>query len=126
MSEVSYDLISINGYAIPDVKKGTLSINKNPKFTEYENELGGKVIDVIEDTMLAGTVSYDGLLEADVVALNSAIRLVSTLTIYNPYTGLTKTFTALITQSPAEKIIHDEYANAWATGFSFEEIGGIA
>lgn len=125
MSNTSYDLIEINGYAIPDVKKGTLTINKNPKYTEYENEVGGKVIDVVSDSMISGSVAYNGLLQSEVQAINAAIRLVSTMTIYNPYTGMTKTFKALVIQDAAEKIIHDANANAWATGFSFEEIGAV-
>ena len=118
-----YDLIQINGVNIPDVKKGTLTVSPNPKYEEYDTEDGGKVIDVIEEDMISGSVSYSGLTQSEMQTISAAIRLVSTMTIYNPFTGMIRTFEAKILKNPAEKIIHDAYANAWTFGFEFEEIG---
>ena len=121
----SYDLISINGVSLPDVRKGTISVQPNPKYTEYDCEDGGKVIDVIEQDKIRGTVSYDGLLQSQITTIMAAIDLVSTLTIYNPLTNNTKTVLALILVSSVEKKIHDGRANAWSFGFDFEEIGNV-
>ena len=118
----SYDLISINGVSIPDVKKGSLSVAPNPKYTEYDGEEGNKIIDVISTDKIKGTVSYSGLLQSELQTIYSAIDLVSEMTIYNPLSGLTRTFMALILIGEPEKIIHDANANAWTFGFDFEEI----
>lgn len=121
----SYDLISLNNYALPDVTagKGTVTITPNPKYTEYECEDGGKVIDVINDTLISGTVEYSGLLQTELAAISSHMHLVSTMTIYNPLTGATKTFTALCLVGEVTRLIHDAGANAWTYSFTFEEIG---
>lgn len=121
----NYDLIAINGVSIPDVKKGTLVIAKNPKYTEHETEDGGKIIDVVEEDMIRGSVEYSGLLQNQISAINAALTLVSTLSIYNPMTGSVKTFEALIVPGEMQKTIHDDRANAWSFGFTFEEIGSI-
>lgn len=117
-----YDLISINGVQAPDVKKGSVSVQRNVKYTEYEGCLGNKVIDIIDESRLKGSVSYKGLLQEELQTLATAVRTVSVFTIYNPLTNQGKTFTALILEDPSDKIIHDEEANAWSYGFSFEEI----
>lgn len=128
MSSTSYDLISINGTAIPDVEagKGEVTVQDNPKYKEYETEDGGKVIEVIAEDKLKGVVSYSGLLQSAVQSVRNAISLVSTLTIYNPMQGQTKTFQALILPGAVTKLIHDEGANAWTFSFDFEEIGDAA
>lgn len=123
MSSTSYDLITINNVAAPDVKKGTVTVLPNPKYNEYDVEDGGKVIDVISEGPIKGTVSYNGLLQSEIQALAAAINLVSTMTIYNPYSGAARTFTALINITAGDKIIHDDRANAWTFAFDFEEIG---
>lgn len=119
-----YDLISINSVDIPDVKKGTLTIAPNQKYNEYETEDGGKVIEVIAADMLKGSVSYNGLTQSEMQTISAAINLVSQMTVYNPFTNNTKTFTALITVNQSDKILHDATANAWTYSFNFEEIGG--
>lgn len=125
MSEISYDLISINNVPAPDIAagKGTLTILPNPKYNEYEVEDGGKVIDVIAEDKIKGSVSYNGLMQSDIHAIMAVLRLVSTMTIYNPFSGMPRTFTALITVTTCDKIIHDGRANAWSFAFDFEEIG---
>ena len=119
----SYDLITINNTAAPDVKKGALVIQKNPKYTKYECEDGGSIVDVIEQHMLKGSVSYNGLFQSEAQSLSAVLEVVSTLEIYNPMTGNTRRFLALITPHEMQKIIHDSGANAWTFGFDFEEIG---
>ena len=123
MSNTSFDLISINGTALPDVKKGELSIQRNPKFTEYEGEDGGVIVDTIEEHMIKGTVSYSGLLQSEAQSIYAAVRLVSTLELYIPMTGNTRRFQAKVLPQPMTKIIHDGRANTWTCGFEFEEIG---
>ena len=118
----SYDLISINGTPAPDVKKGGVTIQRNVKFQEYEAMLGNKIIDIINETMIKGSVSYNGLTQAELQTLAAAVETVSVFEIYNPLTGNTKRFTALLLEDPSDKIIHDDRANAWSYGFSFEEI----
>ena len=123
-----YDLLSINGYDLPDILagKGGVDIQPNPKYDTHDVEDGGKVIDEIEESedMIMGTVTYNGLFQAQISAINSHIRTVSTMTIYNPLTGSVRTFQALITRQPLSRIIHDDVANAWTFSFDFEEIGG--
>ena len=118
----SYDLIAINGVASPDIQKGTLSIAPNQKYTEYEGEGDNKVIDVIGETRLKGSVSYSGLFQSQIQTIVGSFSTVSVMTIYNPFTGSQKTFTALIVLDEAPKIIHDGVANAWGFSFTFEEI----
>lgn len=120
-----YDLISINNVDVPDVKKGTLSITPVDKYEEHETEGGGKVIDEIAKKLLTGNVSFSGLLQSELQTLDTALDTVSTMTIYSPITGNTKTFLALIVRDSMNKIIHDANANAWSWGFSFEEIGDV-
>lgn len=125
MSSTSYDLISLNGYSLPDVMagKGEVSVRPNPKFKEYEAEDGTKTLDVQNETMVIGTVGYNGLLQTEVSAIYSHLSVVSTMTIYNPATGATRTFLAKIIPSETSRIIHDAVANAWTFSFDFEEIG---
>lgn len=123
-----YDLLSINGYDLPDILpgKGEITVQPNPKYDTHDVEDGGKVIDEIEESedMIMGTVTYNGLFQAQISAINSIVRTVSTMTIYNPLTGSVRTFQALITRQPLSRIIHDGIANAWTFSFDFEEIGG--
>ena len=117
-----YDLISINGVPAPDVKKGSVSVQRNVKYEEYEGSLGNKVIDIIDESKIKGAVSYTGLMQEELQTIATAVTTVSVFSIYNPLTNQEKTFSALIIEDPSEKIIHDEDANAWSYGFSFEEI----
>ena len=121
----SYDLIALNNVSFPDVKKGEVTVGRNDKYNEYETEGGGKVIEPISQGKLRGTVSYDGLLQSEAQTLDSALDIVSEMTIYNPRTGNTRSFLALIIPNDMTKIIHDANANAWTFGFEFEEIGDI-
>lgn len=123
MSSTSYDLISINNVSVPDVKKGTLAISSIDKYEEHETEGGGKVIEIIAQGKLTGSVSFTGLLQSEMQTIYAAIETVSQMTIYSPFTGGTKSFTALIVLDESQKIIHDSVANAWSFGFTFEEIG---
>lgn len=129
MSErVYYDLLEINGTKLPDVElgKGSVSVGKEYKYNEYETEGGGKVIEEIDsEGKIRGTVSFSGLLQSQLQAIEASIDLVSEMKIYNPRTGSPRSFLALITPAEASKIIHDAGANAWSYGFSFEEIGDI-
>lgn len=120
----SYDLISINGTAIPDVKKGEVIVAPNPKYIEYEGEEGNKIIDKISTTKIKGSVSYNGLFQSELQTIYGALSddIVATLTIYNPMKGTSKTFSALILVGDISKIIHDSGANAWSFTFDFEEI----
>ena len=123
-----YDLLSINGYDLPDILpgKGEITVQPNPKYDTHDVEDGGKVIDEIEESedMIMSTVTYNGLFQAQISAINSIVSTVSTMTIYNPLTGSVRTFQALITRQPLSRIIHDGIANAWTFSFDFEEIGG--
>lgn len=121
----SYDLIALNNVSFPDVKKGSVTVGRNDKYNEYETEGGGKVIEPISEGKIRGTVSYNGLLETEAQTLNSALHTVSQMTIYNPWTGNSRSFLALIIPTEMTKIIHDANANAWSFGFEFEEIGDI-
>lgn len=123
MPSTSYDLIALNTVAFPDVKKGSVTVAKNPKYIEYECEDGGKVIEVIEEDMIRGNVSYNGLLQSELQTIMSALSLVSTMTIYNPAQGQARTFKALVNAGDMGKIVHDANANAWSFSFDFEEIG---
>ena len=125
MSNTLYDLISINNHVVPDVSKGTITIAPNPKYNEYEGELGNKVIDIIREDMLKGSVEYSGLLQSDVQNAYAAIDLVSTMTVYSPFTGTTKTFMAKVIIGDSNKIVYDEQANAWTFTFEFEEIDSV-
>lgn len=125
-----YDLLSINGYDLPDILpgKGEITVQPNPKYDTHDVEDGGKVIDEIEESedMIMGTVTYNGLFQTQVSAINSIVKTVSTMTIYNPLTGSVRTFKALITRQPLSRIIHDDVANAWTFSFDFEEIGAVS
>lgn len=125
---ISYDLISINNVDIPDVNlgKGAVSVQKNPKYARYDCEEGNAVIDPYSTDKIKGEVSFSGLFQSDLQTIASAVTLVSQMTIYNPLSGHTRTFMALIEESPAEKIIHDANANAWSYGFTFEEIDYVS
>lgn len=122
MAVVSYDLISINGTDIPDVKKGTVTVEPNRKFEALEGEEGNMIIEPISVDKIKGSVEYTGLFQSELQTIASAVELVSEMTIYNPRSGSTRTFLALITEHPSSKIIHDAGANAWTYGFDFEEI----
>ena len=47
-----YDLLSINGYDLPDILpgKGEITVQPNPKYDTHDVEDGGKVIDEIEES----------------------------------------------------------------------------
>ena len=125
MSNTSYDLLSFNGYSLPDVSagKGEVTVIPNPKYNKFEGEDGGAIVDVTREDMINGSVSYSGLLQSELQAIQAHKRLVSTMTIYNPATGQVRTFKALVLDNGMERIIHDANANAWSYSFEFEEIG---
>lgn len=122
MADISYDLISINGVAIPDVKKGELVVAPNPKYSEVECEEGNKIIEPISTSRIKGSVTYSGLMQSELQTIYSALDLVSVMEIYNPMTGSRKRFSALVLVGDISKKIHDAGANAWGFGFEFEEI----
>ena len=122
----SYDLLSINGTAIPDVKKGDVMVSPLSKYQKYEGEEGNGILDVINTSQIRGSVSYTGLMQSEVQSIWTAMHTASfpacVLVIYNPLTGTSKRFTACIEVGDVPKIIHDGSANAWGFSFSFEEI----
>lgn len=120
-----YDLVTINGFDLPDVKKGSVTITPNPKFTSYDCEDGGKIIDVLEEHMITGSVKFNGLLQSDIESICEHISIVSEMSIYSPINGQVKTFMALVQMEDLDRIIHDANANAWGFGFKFEEIGNV-
>ena len=120
----SYDLISINGYALPDVKleKGDIVVAPLPKYNEHEGEEGNKIIDVISTDKIRGSVTFNGLFQSQIQTIMAHLDLVSVLEIYTPATGAKKRFSALILVGDMQRIIHDSNANAWSFSFEFEEI----
>lgn len=122
---VYYDLLELNSVKIPDVKKGTLTLNREPKYNEYEVEGGGKVIEPISKGKLKGNVSFSGLMQSEIQTIETAIDTVCTMKIYSPYTNTTREFLALIIPNESQKLLHDASANAWSYGFDFEEIGDV-
>lgn len=125
MSDVRYDLITVNGIDCPDVKKGTLSMNPVSKYEEHETEGGGKVIDEIAEEMWTGTVSYNGMFQSEIQSIKNCLKTVSTMTIYDPLRNQTVSFIALIVPQEMEKKEHSGQGNVWSFGFTFEKIGDI-
>ena len=123
---VSYDLVAINGQSIPDVKKGSLTFAPSAKYVEHETEGGGKKIEVIKEGIAQGSVNFNGLMQSELQIIYPSLHTVSTMTIYDPFRGTTRTFQALLVIPEANKIIHDAVANAWSFGFTFEEIGDVS
>lgn len=122
MSNTVYDLISINNVVAPAVTKGTVTVAPNLKYNEYDGEAGNKIIEPISTDKLKGTVQYSGLFQSQIQTMYAAITLVSTMTVYNPMTGNTRTFKALVLVGDNTKILYDEVANVWSFAFDFEEV----
>lgn len=122
MPNTSYDLISINDVQVPDIGKGAVSVAPNQKYTEYEGEFGNKVLDVINETQIRGTITFNGILQSELQRIFAAVQLSSVMEIYNPFTGMVKRFQAKIIVGESGKIVHDAIANAWSFSFEFEEI----
>lgn len=126
MSEVIYyDLIELNGVKIPDVKKGSLTVARNPKYNAYDTEGGGKVVEIIEEHMIRGSVAFNGLYQSEIQTIEASLSTVSEMKIYDPMTNTTRSFLALIEPQDMEKKIHDDRLNVWSWGFNFEKIGDI-
>ena len=123
---VSHDLLSINGTAIPDVKKGSVVVAPLVKYEKYDGEEGNGILDVINSTQIKGSVSYSGLMQTELQTIWTAMHVATfpacVLEIYNPLNGTVKRFTALIEVGDVPKIIHDANGNAWGFSFTFEEI----
>jgi len=139
MSATRYDLLAINSTAIPDVKKGTLSMNPTRKKNEFECMDGSSVMEVLSMTQMSGTVTYNGLMESELQTIVVAIGDgVVTLSVYDPATpttttingktvttGTTLTFYADISNIQYDKILHDSAASAWSLSFDFKKIGDV-
>ena len=116
-----YDLIKINAVKIPDPKAGNITINYKNKYNEYAGEDGSTTIEEITQKM-EGTVTYNGLFEADLMAIKNAVALVSDLTIYDPMEGTTRTFAALIDEGSATMKAYQNNVSAWSYSFNFREL----
>lgn len=125
MSDVVYELVKINDYAIPPIDKGRVVVAPNPKYNSYDGEGGNKIIEPIRNDQLKGSVEYVGAFQSNIARMMEEINLVSTMTVYNPFTGSPRTFTALILVGDSSKIIYDAQANAWTFTFTFEEIDDV-
>lgn len=126
----SYDLIALGSTAFPDVQKGTLTFARGRKRKKHECLDGSAVVEVYSMKAVAGTVSYDGLLETDVQKIKDACDdVVVTMTIYDPIGGASSSFDAEISNVQVEKIIHDGVGNglsAWSLSFDFEKVGDVS
>lgn len=117
-----YNLIKINQYAIPEPLKGNLSINIVDKYNEYETESGDKITESIREGMIKASVTYNGLFANTLQNILSAITLISSVIIYNPFTGTTKTIMARITGITSSKIVYNDNVEAWSLSFNIEEV----
>ena len=117
-----YNLIKINSYSIPEPLKGNLTIDRVDKYNKYETEDGSEITESIKEGMLKASVTYKGLFADDLQDILSSITLVSTVVIYNPFTGTTKSISARITNLSSSKIVYNDNVEAWSLSFSIEEV----
>lgn len=118
----SFKLVEINNYTIPAPIKGNLTINRDDKYNEYETEDGNKKIEPIKLNIFNGSVTYGGLFAAQLQEIQRHLSLVSTMVLYNPFTGGYKEFEALITGITTTNIITENNAEAWSLSFNFSEV----
>lgn len=117
-----YKLLKVNGVDFITPNKGTFSVKKDDKVNEYETENGGKVLEVVREGVLSGTMAYRGLFASQIAQYDALLTTVSTLTIYDPMKADAVTITARILNKAAQKIVHNDNVSAWSFSFDFEEL----
>lgn len=121
-------VVAINGYNIPDVVKGTYSIDEGVAYTEYKAEDGTSTIEVIQNAMYQGTVTFKALLQSDIQAIANALTPVSGIEMYLPYTGDYVRFTALIDGKTSVYKRRERLSptmNVWSLSFGFRQISPL-
>lgn len=114
-------LLKINNVEIPDTE-GEFAIDKSDKYNEYEAEDGSVIVEPIRQGVLSLSVSYNGLFEPDLLAIVGAIRLVSTVELYNPMTGTAETITAKITGVQTSKRVYKYGISVWSLSFQIDQL----
>lgn len=116
-----YKLLSINGVPLPN-PMGDFTISQNDKYNEYEGEDGKTTVEIIRQGILSLSVSFNGLPEDYLKMIVDAIRIVSTVVIYNPLTKSTRKMTAKITGVKSKKIWYQNNQSLWSLSFEIDEL----
>lgn len=117
------NLLKINDVVFPEAEGG-YDISYSDKTNSYESESGEITVEVIRQKMTTISVKYNGLLESKLKELASAIRVVNTVSYYNPITGSLETRTMKADDSRI-KISKENYKNnlsVWSLSFNLEEM----
>lgn len=116
-----YKLLEVNGVILPD-PEGNYDISLGEKFNEYEGEDGSKTIEVIREGMINCNVSYKGLHAEKVKEIQDALKIVSTVVVFDPTSDSTKEITAKITDVKTQKKHHKNNISVWSLSFKIEEL----
>ena len=116
-----YKIISINGVSLPD-PEGMFEISHRDKYNIYEGEDGSKTVEVIREGMIYCNVSYNGLLAEKITEINDAIKIISSVVVYDPMECGNKEIKAKITDIKAQKKHHKNGISAWSLSFTIEEL----
>lgn len=119
--DIDIDLLEINGITLPEPAE--VNLNYIEKYNEFELESGRKTLDEIKTDMIGGSVGYNGLLQADAYRIRRALKLVSSVLIYDPNTNSKRTISAKITEISMGKVFNvKDVGVAWSLDFTLEEI----
>lgn len=116
-----YKLLKINGVELPD-PEGEFTINKKDKFNEYKTEDGKTTVEVIRQGIFSLSAKYNGLAEETVKTISGAIKLVSTVEVFDPDLGQTKEIKALVTDVKTKKVWYRYGLSVWSLSFSVDEL----
>lgn len=116
------NLLTINNVACPHIDKGTISVSTEDVYNSYTAENGHSTIEEVRTGKLVIDVAYKGLLSSDLTRIMGAIRLVSSVVVYNPATDTTSTITAKISGIKTSKIMYENGISAWSLSFKIEEL----
>ncbi len=116
-----YKLITINGVSLPK-PEGEYSITKKDKYNVYEGEDGTSTVEVIRQGIISLSVSYNYVTEKHLKEITDAIRLVSSVEIYDPTLKMIRTINAKVTGVKTKMLYYKNGISIWSLAFDIDEL----
>lgn len=116
-----YKLLSVNGVSLPQ-PEGDYTLSKNDKYNEYEGEDGTTTVEVIRQGIISLAVSYNHVTEKHLKEIMDAIKLVSSVEVFDPTQQKVRKITAKITGIKTKMFYYKNGISVWTLAFNVDEL----
>ena len=116
-----YKLLSVNGVSLPQ-PEGDYTLSKNDKYNEYEGEDGTTTVEVIRQGIISLAVSYSHVTEKNLKEIMDAIKLVSSVEVFDPTQQKVRKITAKITGIKTKMFYYKNGISVWTLAFNVDEL----